>query len=316
MFKSAWWLPNGHFQTLWPALFRQPVNAIELNRERLELPDGDFLDLDWIGKGKGPIVLLLHGLEGSIDSHYAKGMLRTIEREGWRGVFMSFRGCSGEVNRLARAYHSGDTGDLSLVINLLRAREPETKLAAIGFSLGGNVLLKWLGETGENNPLTVAAAVSVPFELAKSITRISSGFSRVYQKHLLNCLQKKFNSKVEANSTVMKTFSDLPNIKSIYEFDDKITAPLHGFLSADDYYEKCSSRQFLHSIRTPTLLIQSRDDPFMPKDLMPERYELSPMITLELTEKGGHVGFVTGRVPWRAEYWLEQRIPDYLRAFI
>jgi predicted alpha/beta-fold hydrolase len=316
MFKSAWWLPNGHLQTLWPHLFRQKVNSIELNRERLELPDGDFLDLDWIGAGKGPIVLLLHGLEGSIESHYAKGMLRAIERKGWRGVFMSFRGCSGEVNRLARAYHSGDTTDLSLVIELLRAREPETALAAIGFSLGGNVLLKWLGETGAANPLMAATAVSVPFELAKSVKRISSGFSLVYQKHLLNCLQEKFYSKLEANTISMQSFADLPAIKTIYEFDDKITAPLHGFLSADDYYEKCSSRQFLHAIRTPTLLIQSRDDPFMPEDLLPERYELSPMITLELTEKGGHVGFVTGSAPWRAEYWLEQRIPDYLQAFI
>src|SRR3990167_580396 len=175
-FKPAWWLPNSHLQTLWPAICRKR-KKLSLQRERFELPDGDFIDLDWLKKDQsGPLVLILHGFEGSVESHYAAGILQTLNRKGWRGVFMHFRGCSGEHNRLPRGYHSGDTHDVRYVIQTIRKREPKTPIAAVGYSLGGNVLLKWLGETGEQNPLKAAIAISVPFELHKAAARIQQGF--------------------------------------------------------------------------------------------------------------------------------------------
>jgi predicted alpha/beta-fold hydrolase len=188
IFKPAWWLPGPHLQTLWPTICRRPIKNIVLKRERFELPDGDFVDLDWVGNTKGPIVLILHGLEGSIHSPYAKGMLQALQQRGWRGVFMHFRGCSGEFNRLPRGYHSGDTHDVSAVITSIRNREPSVPLAAIGFSLGGNVLLKWLGELAEQNPLKAAVAVSVPFELHKTAKRVQEGFSHVYELHFMRSL--------------------------------------------------------------------------------------------------------------------------------
>src|SRR5579872_2452320 len=310
-FKPAWWLPGPHLQTLWPTLCRRELKNIVLKRERFELDDGDFIDLDWTEKKEGPIVLILHGLEGSVNSPYAKGMLHAIQQQGWRGVFMHFRGCSGEMNRKARSYHSGDTKDVANIVHVLLAREKCHHIAAVGFSLGGNVLLKWMGELGMNNPLAAAVAISVPFELSKTATRIQQGFSRVYQEYFMRSLCQKIRNKFEVRPAPI----DLPmleELRSLREFDDKVTAPLHGFVSAEDYYQKSSSRQFLKNITVPTLLLQSKDDPFMTTDLLPDQNELSQHVKLELTEQGGHVGFVTGTLPWRAEYWLEKRVPEFL----
>ncbi len=304
-FKPAWWLRDAHLQTLWPALLRRPIKNLELKRERIELPDGDFIDLDWT-EGSGPIVILLHGLEGSIDSSYAKGMLRALQNNHCRGVFLNFRGCSGEANRLSRAYHSGETNDLNTIVHLLKAREPTTPLAAVGFSLGGNVLLKWLGETKKENPLKAAVAISVPFELHKAILRVNRGFSRIYQWHLLKCLQKKM--KLKSVST--------EQFGSLRDFDDHITAPLHGFKDSNDYYIRCSSRQFVPHIAVPTLLLQAKDDPFMTEDVVPTLQELPPHVTLEISEYGGHVGFVSGHFPWNPIYWLESRVPAFLQGFL
>lgn len=304
-FKPAWWLRHAHLQTLWPALCRRPVNNIILKRERIELPDGDFIDLDWTS-GTGPIVIVLHGLEGSLESSYAKGMLRALQDHHYRGVFMNFRGCSGEANRFPRAYHSGETSDLDSIIQFLKTREPHTPLAAVGFSLGGNVLLKWLGETKNKNPLCAAVAISVPFELFKAIKRVNRGFSRVYQWHLLKCLQKKMKLK----SIPAEGF------QTLREFDNAITAPLHGFKDANDYYIRCSSRQFLPGIAVPTLLLHAKDDPFMTEDVVPTFEELPSCVQLEASEKGGHVGFVAGRFPWRPIYWLEKRVPEFLRGYL
>ena len=197
-FKPAWWLPNSHLQTIWPSVCRPNIKSLSLTRERLELPDGDFLDLDWSGKDlPGPIVLILHGFEGSIESHYSKGMLQSINQRGWRGVFMNFRGCSGEPNRLPRGYHSGETDDVDFVVKTLLEREPKTDLAAIGYSLGGNMLLKWLGETGDENPLKAAIAISVPFDLHKAYQRIQKGFSRFYQWYLLRAIRERLLHKFE-----------------------------------------------------------------------------------------------------------------------
>lgn len=313
-FQPPWWLSHSHMQTIWPTLCRRPLKHFLLKRERFELPDGDFLDLDWTQNSNGPIVLVLHGFEGSIKSPYAKGMLQAIHQQGWRGVLMHFRSCSGEDNRLPRIYHSGETGDVDFVVTMLKKREPTTPIAAIGFSLGGNVLLKWLGETGKNNSLHAAVAVSVPFELQKASDRLNKGFSKLYQWHLLRSVRNKIKQKFQ-RIPVPFPLPKLTEIHSLRDFDDKITAPLHGFIDANDYYKKSSSRQYLNAIHIPTLLLQAKDDPFMTDDLLPLPHELSPKITLELTEKGGHVGFVAGKFPWQLEYWLEKRIPTYLKNY-
>ncbi len=317
-FKPAWWLRNSHLQTLWPAVLRKrKLKAnVKLLRERLELPDGDFLDLDWINKeAKGPIVIILHGFEGSVNSHYAKGMLSTINQHGWRGVFMHFRGCSGVHNRLSRSYHSGDTSDLAYIVDTLKRREPETELAAIGYSLGGNVLLKWLGETGKLNPLKAAIAVSVPFELKKAAKRIDMGFSKFYQWYFLRCLRGRLQQKFNAVPPPLDP-SFLYSVATIREFDNSFTAPLYGFRDADEYYNASSSRQFLRFIHVPTLLLHAKDDPFMTEDVIPAAHEISPMVKLEVTECGGHVGFVSGKYPWRPVYWLEERTPLFFREFL
>lgn len=315
-FKPAWWLPNSHLQTLYPPIFRRQFKHLTLERERLELPDGDFIDLDWVGRNEsGPLVLVLHGLEGSIDSHYAKGMLHTVSQAGWRGVFMHFRGCSGEHNRLAQGYHSGDTSDVRYLTQVLYRREPDLHLAAIGFSLGGNVLLKWLGETEEKNPLKAAIAVSVPFELHKAAAHIQQGFSRFYQWYFLKCMRERLLSKFCKVETCIDP-KILIKIRTMYDFDDQITAPLHGFSGVDEYYSTASCRQYLSLIKIPTLIVHAKDDPFMSQDVIPGAHELSPHVTLELSEGGGHVGFVSGKYPWRPEYWIEKRVPDFLRMHL
>ena len=309
-FKAAWWLPGRHLQTLWPTL-RRVKNKVALRRERVELADGDFVDLDWTLQQTGPIVLILHGLEGSANSPYVQGLLKSFTQQGWRGVVLHFRGCSGEHNRLPRAYHSGDTADVAAVIALIRAREPQTTLAAVGVSLGGNVLLKWLGETAADNPLTAAVAISVPFDLSQSVDYLQQGFSRFYDFHLLSSMQKKFNRKFSKGDAppALPKFTTLKNIR---EFDDKVTAPLHGFIDANDYYQRASCRQFLPFIKVPTLIINALNDPFVPVAVIPAPSELSADITLEITRQGGHVGFISGMLPWQPVYWLDDKVTHYL----
>ncbi len=313
-FQPAWWCRGPHAQTLWARLARL-TPKISFWRERLELPDGDFIDLDWSETGSGPIVVVLHGLEGSSDSPYARGIMQAIERRGWRGVVMHFRGCSGEPNRLARSYHSGDTGDLSYFINTLRRREPRTPLAAVGFSLGGNVLLKWLGKASGAAPLRAAVAVSVPYVLGSAADRLNRGFSRLYQWQLLRSLRSTVAEKRDRVKLPLK-IQDLSTLNSFRDFDEHVTAPLHGFDSADHYYTVSSSRQYLKGITLPTLLLHAQDDPFMTEKAIPGQKELSESVVLEVSPHGGHVGFVTGTWPWQARYWLEQRIPDYLGAYL
>lgn len=313
-FKAAWWLFNPHLQTIWPVLIRK-FKKLSVERERLELPDGDFLDLDWMGKDQsGPLVMILHGLEGSTESHYVKGMLNAINACGWRGVVMHFRGCSGEPNRLPRSYHSGETKDLEYVISVLMEREQETPLASIGYSLGGNVLLKWLGETKANNPLKAAIAVSVPFELHKAASRIECGFSRFYQWYFLRCLRERLSAKFTKVPTDVDV-NFLNQLQTMREFDDKYTAPLHGFCNVDHYYQVASSRQYLRHIQIPTLIVHAKDDPFMTEDIIPQPEELSSCIELEITNEGGHVGFVSGTYPWKPQYWLEDRVTQYLKDY-
>ncbi|MCD6039037.1 MAG: hypothetical protein K0S27_437 [Gammaproteobacteria bacterium] len=314
-FKPAWWLTNSHCQTLWPVLCRRRIKNLPLKRERVELADGDFIDLDWVGGSRGPIVLILHGLEGSVKSPYVQGMLQTILQQGWRGVCMHFRSCSGELNRLPRVYHSGETLDITEVVNRLRQHELATPMAAIGFSLGGNVLLKWLGETGEHNPLTAAIAISVPFQLSQAASRIDRGFSKIYQWRLLHCLRKKIQWKFP-QQTAPFNFSSLRKLRTLRDFDDYVTAPLHGFINGEDYYTQSSSRQYLAKIKVPTLILQAKDDPLVGEQILPEKQDISSQIMLEISEKGGHVGFISGRFPWKIEYWLEQRASIFLQDYL
>ncbi len=309
-FKPAWWLTNRHAQTLWPAFFH-PAPRLEISWETLDLPDGDFIDLVWTQNKPGPIVILLHGLEGGIESHYAKNLLHTIHDAGWTGVLMHFRGCSGRHNRLLRSYHSGETGDLRYFIETLGKRYPDSPLAAIGISLGGNVLLKYLGETRDQSGLAAAMAVSVPFDLANGARTLNRGFARLYQRYLVNRLANKIRDKFSTGSVPVRV-EKLPEWDNFYRFDHNVTAPLHGFKSADDYYQRSSSRQFLKDIITPTHILHSRDDPFLSPDGIPKEDELSDACCLELTEKGGHVGFIYGAIPGMARYWIERRLREFL----
>lgn len=318
-FKSAWWLPTAHAQTLFPTLTRRlkaPVNEIE----RIELADGDFIDLAWANEGlstDAPLVILLHGLGGNIQSTYVAGLMYAFRRQGWRTVLMHFRGASQEPNRLPRAYHSGDTADFDYLVNLLAKREPATLKAAVGISLGGNVLLKWLGEQGNNSLLKAAVAISVPFQLRLVSDRISKGFSRIYQRYLLRKLRLVFKKKIlTLSGELPPALKDVNKWNCFWTFDEFVTAPLHGFSSVHDYYRRASSRGYLHTITTPTLIIHSSDDPFMTPEVLPLASELSSSTTLELSAKGGHVGFIGGSLPGKPVYWLEERIPIFLHGYL
>ena len=275
LFTPASGFSNPHLQTLWGPLWRtKPV--ISHQRERLWLKDGDFVDLDWHGTpaANAPVVLVLHGLTGSSGSHYVLGLQTSLATQGWTSVALNWRGCSGEPNLLTRSYHSGASEDLAEVVAQLRAKHPLAPLYAVGYSLGGNVLLKYLGESGSESGLHGAVAVSVPFRLDQCADRIGMGFSKVYQAHFmremlayLKLKQHRFqrDDKHESLATLAKLGSvkSLSKMRTFWEFDDRVTAPLNGYLNVEDYYRRASSRYFLGTIDTPTLIIQSEDDPFV-----------------------------------------------------
>ena len=319
-FRPAWWLPGPHLQTLWPALFRRRGKP-RLVRERVELPDGDFLDLDWNDldwndpddDADAPLALLLHGLEGSSASPYAWGMLAAFRRRGWPAAVMHFRGCSGEPNRLARSYHSGETGDLAHVVEALARRAPGRPVFAAGVSLGGNVLLKWLGETGAEAPLAGAAAVSVPLDLGRCADRLERGLSKGYRRFLVRELHRSVQAKFGGWRESPIDLARLPGWRTFREFDEHVTAPLHGFAGAEDYYRRSSSGRFVAHVRVPTLVVQARDDPFLPDDPPPAS---SPAVRWEVFPRGGHAGFVAGAVPGRPRYWLEERIPAFFEEIL
>jgi hypothetical protein len=279
----------------------------------VELPDGDFLDLDWTAETGGMLVLVLHGLEGSLESHYASGILAALSQGGFTAVLMYFRNCSGTPNRLPRTYHSGETGDLAFVMQHIRQRYPGKPVAIIGYSLGGNVLLKWLGEQGEAAALATAVAISVPFDLNACARKLEHGLSRIYQHHLVRKLRNAVRSKATIHPPPIP-LQRLGELRTFRQFDDAITAPLHGFRDVDDYYTRSSSKQYLKDIRAPTLVIHAADDPFIPAAALPGNSELSPTVTLEISPHGGHVGFVAGRNPVTPRYWLEPRIIAHLHS--
>jgi len=316
-FQPAWWCPGGHLQTIWGSLFRR--RRLPLRRERLDTPDGDFVDLDWLeGPATAPLLLVLHGLEGSVRSHYVTGLLAEARGRGWRGVALSFRGCSGEPNRQPRFYHSGETGDLDHVVGRVVAREPAARIGAVGVSLGGNVLLKWLGERGAGAPPQVAAAVgiSVPFDLAASARILDRGLRRVvYTANFLRTMRQKVREKARA----FPGFVDVAaagRARTFAAYDRVVTAPLHGFRDERDYWTRASSGPYLARIRRPTLLISALDDPIVPHDALPDPAALPPGVRAEFLTRGGHAAFLEAGWPWRARSWAERRALDFLGSVV
>lgn len=324
-FNPAWWCPGPHLQTVWRRLYGE-IPTVTLRRERWETPDDDFLDLDFLDPDPGmavtgasepiPTVLCLHGLEGSSRAKYILGMLREANRLGWRGVALNFRSCSGEINRQRRFYHSGETTDLDWVVRRLTARFPGAPFFLIGFSLGGNVLLKWLGEQGDKapDPVRAGVAISVPFDLAEAARNIDRGFSRIYGKVFLRTLKEKALIK-ERQYPGLVDPERVRRITSFAEFDDQVTAPVHGFRDGLDYWTSTSSKKFLDAIRRPVLLINAQNDPFLPRECLPLRIiEQSGWLTAAFPSSGGHTGFVEGAWPWRVGYWSEARAFAFLSS--
>jgi len=285
--------------------------------ERWSTPDHDFLDLHRIDAPAGvPRLLILHGLEGTFRSHYATGLLHEAARRGWAADLLIFRSCGDEPNRALRLYHSGETEDLDFVVRRLVADDPARPLLMAGVSLGGNVLLKWLGENGDRAPtqLRGAAAVSVPFDLTRGSRHLDRGFSRLYQSHFLRSLRRKALEKSTRFPDAIRPEAVL-RARTLYEFDDLVTAPVHGFRDADDYYTRSSSLRYLARIRTPTLLLSARDDPFLPCEVLDEVREVARTnvsLHIEFVERGGHVGFISGSLPWRPFYYAEWRAAEFL----
>ena len=302
---------SGHFQTVFPTLFRR-VQGVEWQRERLTTPDGDFIDLDWLVNDCPRLVVLCHGLEGNSDTHYMKGMARACASARWDVVAYNFRGCSGEPNRLARSYHSGSTDDLALVIDHSLANRGYEKLALTGFSLGGNQVLKYLGENRDDRPpeLCGGTAISPPCDLSACSDRLEKAENWVYQARFLRSLLAKINTKASLVEAELGSLMDKQS-NSIREFDENFVAPLNGFASAEDYYQKASSRQFLSMIKHPALLLSSFDDPFLPHSCYPSAEEIdNPLVRLAYTRHGGHVSFMQ-RHP-QGWYWGEKQNVEFL----
>ncbi len=313
-YRAPSWLPGGHAQTIWPLLIKGPLPRYR--RERWDTPDDDFIDLDWIAGTPGaPCVVLFHGLEGSSRSHYARRLMHAVGARGWHGVVVHFRGCSGEPNRLPRAYHSGDSAEIDWVLRRLHARGyPAIFLA--GVSLGGNAMLKWLAEQGSSalSLVDAAVAVSAPLDLAAANTALSSGFNLVYARHFLRTLipaalnkERRFPGRIDIRRAIAS--------RTLWEFDDAVTAPLHGFRGADDYYARSSAGPLLAAVQTPTLVLNAANDPFLPRTALPWRENLPPALNLEVPEHGGHVGFVHGAPPGRID-WLARRILAHFDAHL
>jgi predicted alpha/beta-fold hydrolase len=319
-YTPAWWVPGAHLQTLWGKLVRRSPR-VPTRAERWTTPDGDTLEIRRMDAPPGapadvPRLLVLHGLEGTIRSHYVLGLLDQARRRGWAADVLIFRGCNGELPRAPRFYHSGETSDLDFVVRCLIADHPAQPLVAAGVSLGGNVLLKWLGERGDGLPeqLRGAAAVSVPYDLERGSRQIERGFSRLYTLSFLRTLRRKALAKLAQEPGL---FAEAPLLaaRTLAEFDDAVTAPVHGFRSASDYYSRSSSRHFLGRIRRPTLLLSAYDDPFLPREVLHDVAvvaEGNRWLTVEFHDRGGHVGFVSGRLPWRPHYYAEERVIGYL----
>ncbi|WP_026029227.1 hydrolase [Aliivibrio fischeri] len=318
-FTPATGLSNAHIQTLLPRFLRRSP-LFNAYWQRLELPDSDFVDLAWSENpnkaGEKPLFILFHGLEGSFDSPYANGLLAAAKEQGWLGVMMHFRGCSDVPNRLVRAYHSGETEDARFFIEMLGARFPNQEKVATGISLGGNMLVNYLAKYQNDTLLNAATVISAPLDLGACSERIQQGFSRLYQGYLLGSLKnnsiKKLNASrkeiVGLNKEMIKAIPDL------ITFDNLITAPMHGYAHAQDYYQQCSGLQFLDRIDIPTRIIHSKDDPFMTNAVIPT-HPLPNCVHYQLTEHGGHVGFINGSIT-KPNFWLESTVNHWFQKIL
>ncbi len=303
------WLPGGHAQTIWPVV-RKPAPP-PYRRERWETPDGDFIDIDWLAAPEAagaPLVVLFHGLEGSSASHYAAALMHALAGRGWGGAVPHFRGCSGEPNRLPRAYHSGDSAEIDWILRRLRDRFPQRTIFAAGISLGGNALLKWAGEQEGGAPGVVQAlaGVSAPLDLAAAGRALQAGFSLVYAKHFLATLKVSAGAKL-ARFPGLFDEARMRAARNLYEFDDAVTAPLHGFRDAGDYWRRAAAKPWLGGVRLPALVLNARNDPFLPHQALPTAREVSAAVTLEFPAGGGHAGFADGPFPGRPG-WLPRRL--------
>jgi hypothetical protein len=318
-FKPARWLLNRHAQTIYPALPWATRDRPKLRRQSLELPDGDITAVDWMVSASdlprsAPLLVILHGLEGSSKSSYARTLMQAAFRRGWQSCVLNFRDCGDYRNRLPRRYHAGETNDIRFFLKTLLGEGFDGPMLAVGFSLGGNVLLKYLGETGAETPLRAAAAVSVPFNLDICSDALNTGFSMIYQTYLLRHMKSAVAQKFNRHTAAFD-WAKAMSARTFAEFDDAVTAPLHGFTGKDDYYDRCSSAQFLKDILKPTLIINSLDDPFMTPCAIPEEHQIARSVTLELSESGGHVGFVDGGTPFRPTFYLPERLLGFLAPY-
>lgn len=314
-YKAPGWLPGGHLQTLYPTLFLRGAEP-PYRRERWELADGDFLDVDWVdGDAGSPLVVLFHGLEGSSRSPYAKRLMAHARQRGWRGAVVHFRGCSGEPNRLPRAYFAGDSAEIQTVLQRIRERQPACAIYAAGISLGGNALLKWLGEAGEQarSFLHSAAAISAPLDMRAAGIALDKGFNRlIYTAHFLSSLKRKSLEKARLHPGVLDA-ELIRQAATFREFDTHVTARLHGYRDADDYWLRTSSKPGLKHIAIPTLVLNARNDPFLPASALPVTTDVSTSVVLEQPPQGGHVAFVQGPFPGNID-WMPQRILDFFAA--
>jgi len=315
-YAPPWWLPGGHLQTIFAyALAANPL--IDYRRERWETPDGDFIDLDWLDSAndEAKLLVLFHGLEGSSRSHYALSIMALAQQQGWRGVVPHFRGCSGELNRLPRLYHSGDSREIDWILRRLKEENPQREIYVIGVSLGGNALLKWLGETGRDAGAIVerAATVSAPLDLHAAASVLDVGSRKtIYTRSFIESLKPKILAKIAEHKLKIDPAAVLA-CATFREIDDLYTAPIHGFTNALDYWTRSSSKPWLQHIQIPTLLINARNDPFLPAAALPQEREVSASVNFEFPGSGGHVGFVSGRIPGSLD-WLPQRIMRFFAA--
>ena len=317
-FSTATWLKNKHLQTLFLPI-KSLLKNIKIERKIINLPDGDIISIDTIHKSKQqnkskPLLLILHGLEGSSRSSYAMQLLQYAQKNDWNAAVINSRDCGGCHNKLPRRYHAGETSDLKFIVEKIHHEGYMGKIYAVGYSLGGNVLLKYLGEKGEDTFISAAVAISVPLDLHMSSLALNQNFSKIYQFYLLNCMKKAIRRKFNKFNSPFE-WSDAMNAKTFSQFDNIVTAPLHGFNSKNDYYELCSSKYFLRKIKIPTLIINSRDDPFMLPEMIPDANNLSNSVQLEISDSGGHVGFISGGTPCKPKFYLPKRIFNFLSDY-
>ena len=346
-YRAPAWLPGGQAQTIYAAL-AAPRPRISYRRERWDTPDGDFIDLDWVvkpapaarrfyltfqsewmGRAPGdkntpdvgryearttPLVVMFHGLEGSSRSHYARALMHAVAARRWGGGVVHFRGCSGELNRLPRAYHSGDSTEIDWILRRLKRDRPAAPLFAIGVSLGGNALLKWLGEQRDAAPAVVGgvATVSAPVDLTAAGNALDHGFNLIYVQHFLATMKRKSLAKLERFPGLLDRKS-VCAARTLREFDDAVTAPLHGFKDTDDYWMRASAKPLLGQIRVPTLMVNARNDPFLPRHALPQPHEVSQHVAVEFPAAGGHAGFVGGAFPGNLD-WLPRRVLEFFGA--